>query len=103
MDLIVNRLAEIELAATRIIDAAALEKKELEKQSQEHLAAYDTKIDEETAGSLYKLKQSLDLQMTQELSKLQSNTQKIIAMIEADYIANHETMAAQILQHMIEE
>ena len=103
MDLIVNRLAEIELAATRIIDAATLEKKELEKQSQEHIDAYDAKIDEETANKLRELKQKLDSQMTQELSALQSDTQKTIKMIEADYDANHETMASQILQHMIEE
>ena len=67
MDMIVNRLSEIELAASRIMEAAALEKKDLEQQSQENIKAFDAKIDQETKEKLQKLKENLDAQMEQEL------------------------------------
>lgn len=102
MDMIVNRLSEIELAASRIMEAAALEKKDLEQQSQENIKAFDAKIDQETQEKLQKLKENLDAQMEQELLQLRRDTEKTIRKIESDYKANHQQLAWQLLQKMIE-
>lgn len=101
MDGIVDRLSGIELAATRIVDAAMLEKTKLQAQTQEYLKAYDARIDSETEQQLNELKETLDAQMNQELGRLKDDTAKMIAMIEMDYEANHEKLAEEILQKMI--
>lgn len=101
MDMIVDRLCGIETAATGILEAAALEKKDMEQQSLENLESYDAKIDQQTAKKLDKLNDALDAQMDKELDKLKSDTENLIQMIETDYETNHEKLAKQIFEKII--
>lgn len=100
MDMIVDRLSAIEQSASRIMDSAAAEKKRLEEQAQVKIAEYDAMIDRETKDKLHALQKVLDTQMTEELSSLKQNTETSIHMMEADYEANHRTLAEQILHRM---
>ncbi len=101
MDMIVDRLSEIEQAAIRIVDSASIEKKEMEAESKKRIDAYDVQIDSETAIQLKVLKETLDSQMQQELAQLKEDTDKTLHMIEMDYNANHEQLADEILKKMI--
>lgn len=101
MDMIVDRLCGIETAATDIMEAAALEKKDMEKQSLENLKEYDEWRDQQTAEKLAKLQTALDAQMSKELNNLKANTEKVVQMIEADYDTNHAKLARELLQKVI--
>lgn len=91
MDMIVDRLSAIELSASRIMDAAAAEKKRLEEQLQAKITEYDAKVDRETEEKLKALQRKLDARMTEELSGLKRDTENAICMMEKDYEANHKT------------
>ena len=49
MDTVINKLSEIEVAASRILEGAANQKKVLDQQQEEQIAEYDQQIDKETA------------------------------------------------------
>lgn len=103
MDLVVNRLSEIEAAAVRILDESAIRNKELDEASEKALKEFDAKIDAETAKKMETLRQKLDIQMKEKLAGLQAETEKVMASIAADYDANHEQLAEHILQKLIKE
>lgn len=103
MDLVINRLSEIEAAAVRYIEHAESEKKELEKQMKEHISAYDKEVDERTENELLNLKQRLDQEMQTELQRLEEKTDRVISEIQKDYKVNHTQLARKIFNKMIEE
>lgn len=103
MDLVVNRLSEIESAAVRILNEADIQNKELDEISAKHIEEYDAKIDSETEQKLQALNKELEQQMESELARLRQDTDKVIRTIDADYKANHEKLADKILQKLIEE
>lgn len=102
MDIIVQKLSEIESAASSILEAANLEKKDMEQQSQINIKAYDQEIDQQTTETLHHLKETLDAQMEQELAKLAADTENAIQLMQTDYDENHEVLAGEILKKVLE-
>ena len=49
MDQVIEKLSEIEEAASRIIDSADSQKKLLDQQQEERITAYDTELENSTA------------------------------------------------------
>jgi len=103
MDLVINRLSEIEAAATRYMESANAEKKELEKQSKANIEAYDAEVDANTSKELQALKERLDAKMHTELAKLEEKTNHIITVIEEDYKMNHKKLAGNVFNKLIKE
>lgn len=101
MDKIVNRLCGIETAATGILEAAALEKRDMEQKSSESLKSYDAMVEEETTAKLEKLKSVFDTQIEEELEQLRADTKNTIRSIETDYEMNHAKLAAQIFEKIV--
>ena len=62
MDLVVNRLSEIEAASVRILEEAAVQNKELDDASKKAMQKFDANIDRETQKKLESLRASLDLE-----------------------------------------
>lgn len=102
MDMVVNRLSEIEEASVKIINEATAQKKELEDEMTSELQQYDAEIDLQTEEALEQLQKSLHQQMAEALNKLQADTQCFIEMQEADYEAHHEKQAARVLKKLLE-
>ena len=102
MEEIVKRLSEIETEAVRIIDDSAVQKKEMDAESEKRLRKYDEESNAKTAAELAKLRTSLENRMAEELKKLRQETERMIQSIEADYAANHGMLASQVLHKMIE-
>lgn len=103
MDLVVNRLSEIETAAVRILEESSIRNKELDEASEKALKEFDARIDAETVRKLEALRKKLDIQMKEKLAGLQADTEKAMDSIAADYDANHEQLAEHILQKLIKE
>lgn len=102
MDEIVKRLSEIETEAVSIMEDSTFQKKEMEDASRERLKEYDEKAAADTAAELAKLQASLEKRMNEELEKLRADTERALKNIEADYESNHEKLAAQVMQKIIE-
>lgn len=102
MDMVVNRLSEIEAQAVKIIDAAAQEKKELDKQADAKIKEFDADVDAKTAQTLNELQAKLKEDMAVELARLKEETKKLVASLETDYDQNHKKLADNILKQLIE-
>lgn len=102
MDMVVNRLSEIEAQAVKIIDAAAQEKKELDKQADARIKDFDAQVDAKTEQSLNELQQQLKQDMAAELEKLKQDTKQLIQNLENEYEKNHAKLADNILKQLIE-
>ena len=102
MDMVVNRLSEIEAQAVKIIDAAAQEKKELDKQADAKIKEFDAGVDASTAQTLNELQNQLKEDMAVELARLKEETKQLVANLEADYDHNHKKLADNILKQLIE-
>lgn len=101
MDTVINKLSEIEVAASRILDGAASQKKALEQQQEERIAEYDRQIDEKTAAEIEKLRQELSVARDSELKQLQENSARTLDELDAYYQENHEVLAGQIYEKIL--
>ena len=97
MDTVINKLSEIEVAASRILDGAASQKKALDQQQEERIAEYDRQIDEETAAEI----QELSVARDSELKQLQENSARTLDELDAYYQENHEVLAGQIYEKIL--
>ena len=101
MDNIFNKLTEIEIAASRILDSASNEKKMLDEQQEERFAEFDREMDEKTAAEVTRLRQELSSSMESELQKLKSSSEKAMDALEQYYQNNHEILAQKIYETII--
>ena len=101
MDTIINKLSEIEIAASRILDSAATQKKLLDQQQEERIAEYDRQIDQETSDEIEKLRQELSESMDAELQKLRQSSEDELNTLKSYYQKNHESLAEQIYEKII--
>ena len=101
MDTVINKLSEIEVAASRILDSAANQKKLLDQQLEEQIASYDQQIDRQTADEIASLQKALSSSMDSELQKLKLSSEEALQNLERYYQEHHEALAAQIYENII--
>lgn len=103
MNTVIARLSEIESAAVRISEDAALEKKALAKEYEDKTKAFDQEIDAQTDERLENLRKELREKADRELKKMHEATQKILEGLDQEYERDHEKISQQLLDKMIEE
>ena len=69
MDDVISKLAEIEAAASRIMENVAEQKKVLSLENEEKMKAFDEETDKETEKKLNKIKSELQIHMEKELEE----------------------------------
>ena len=85
MEQVLKRLYEIESAAEAIMQKA------------------DEKIQNETAQTIAHQKEELTKQIQKELEEQKKETERLLLALEQDYQKNHNKLAKQILQSLIQE
>ena len=70
MEDIINKLAEIEAAASHIMEDVSEQKKQLAQQYEEAVQQFDFTIDTEIQNRSDTIRQELEIQMKQELEKV---------------------------------
>lgn len=103
MEQVLKRLYEIESAAEAIMQKADERKKQMSKEWDEKTAAFDQKTQEETARTIAHQKDELTKQIQTELEEQKAETERLLTAIEQDYRKNHNQLAKQILQSLIQE
>lgn len=101
MDQIIDKLSEIEIAASRILESAANQKKILDQQQEARIAAYDRELEVSTAKQVEKLQSQLSEQLNRELSKLKSDAEKTLKELDRYYEKNHDTISTEIYKKII--
>lgn len=101
MDTVINRLAEIETGASRILENANQQKQVLAKEMEAKIAAFDAQMDAETEKKLASIHQDLQKEMDQALTDLQKNTEKTLADIHDHFQTECDARAEEIVKQIL--
>lgn len=96
MEDIINKLAEIEAAASHIMEDVSEQKKQLAQQYEEAVQKFDANIDMEIQNRSDTIRQELEIQMKKELENQRNEAEQILTQLEAYYTKCHTNMAKEI-------
>ena len=86
MESVINKLAEIETAATKIMQAAENQKKLQDEQQEERIAKFDADLEAETDA---------------DQKKQRDSAAELLSSLDAYYEQNHGTLSTQIYENII--
>ena len=86
MEDVISKLAEIEAAASRIMEDVAVQKKKLSEENDAQIKAFDEEADRKTA---------------KELDNQKAETDEILHKMEKYYEAHHEEMAQKLYDKIL--
>ena len=101
MEDIINKLAEIEAAASHIMEDVSEQKKQLAQQYEEAVQQFDFTIDTEIQNRSDTIRQELEIQMKQELEKQRNEAEQVLTRLEAYYNKCHTDMAKEIYDRIL--
>ena len=82
MDTVIEKISEIESAATSIMDNANERKKAFAKEMEERTAAFDRQLEAETGKKIEELRAAMEINMKDRLEKQRSDSDKALAAME---------------------
>lgn len=101
MESVINKLTEIEAAASGILEGAANQNKVLDQQQNKRIAAFDQELDADTTRRLQNVQSELKNRTDAELLHLRSGTADLLASLDDYYNKNHDTLSTQICEKLI--
>lgn len=101
MESVINKLTEIETAASRILEGAANQKKLLDRQQEERIAAFDKELEAHTAASLQNIRDTLKSGTDADLDRLREGINRELAAMDDYYNKNHDTLSTEICEKLI--
>lgn len=101
MEDIISKLAEIEAAASHIMDDVTEQKKQLALEYEESIQKFDDTIDKEVQKKSENIRQKLEIQMKNELAKQRSETEAVLNQMETYYEEHHTQLAQQIYDKIL--
>ena len=103
MDTVIEKISEIESAATSIMDNANERKKAFAKDMEERTAAFDAQLEAETNKKIEELRAGMEINMNHRLEKQRSDSQKLLRAMEKRYEDHHTQYAENLFNTMIKE
>lgn len=101
MEEIINKLAEIETAASHIMEDVSIQKKKLAQQYEEAVQKFDFAIDLETQNRSDAIREQLEVQMKQKLENQRDEAEQVLIKLEACYTKYHTDMAKEIYDKIL--
>lgn len=101
MDTVISKLAEIEHNTARILEDVNHQKITLAKEMEEKTAAYDQKIDTDTAEKLAAIKEDYKKTMEQELADLKEKTAEMLLVMEEKFQKSHHSISDEIVKQIL--
>ena len=102
MEQIIKTLAEIDLKSSKIMEAAANEKASLSAAANKRREEYKKSTQENTLKQVEQLRTQLNDQMNQDLNAQSKNATQKLTNIDKEYQLNHEKMAQDIFDLLIQ-
>ena len=97
MESVINKLAEIETAATKIMQAAENQK----KLQDERIAKFDADLEAETAKRIEEITTKLHSTTDADQKKQRDSAAELLSSLDAYYEQNHGTLSTQIYENII--
>lgn len=101
MEDVIIKLAEIETAASRIMEDVAEQKKMLAKENEEQMKAFDEEVDSRTQKKLDEIRKDLEVHMRQEVEEQRSEAQETLEKMTKYYEENHEQIAQRLYDKIL--
>ena len=101
MNDVISKLAEIEAAASRIMENVAEQKKVLSLENEEKMKAFDEETDKETEKKLNKIKSELQIHMEKELEEQRKKTEEVLEKMEEHYRQRAGKMARELYDKIL--
>lgn len=102
MESIVNKLTEIEAAASAIVTHAEAQKEALDKEYDEKRRAFDTELESKTQARLCAIREELEKNTSGILESQSGASEDTIRALEAEYAQKHTEYAHEILRRITE-
>jgi ABC-type phosphate transport system auxiliary subunit len=102
MDSIVNKLTEIEDAASAIVKHAEEQKEVLNREYDEKKRAFDHDLDEKTNARLNEIRSDLETKTSQILESQSGSSTELIRSLRKEYEEKHTEYAREILRRITE-
>lgn len=103
MDTVIEKISEIESAATSIMDNANERKKAFAKDMEERTAAFDAQLEAETNKKIEELRAVMEINMNNRLEKQRSDSLKFLRAMEKRYEDHHTQYVENLFNTMIKE
>lgn len=97
MNQIIQRLSEVETAATSIMEEAGAKKKQMAKDQDARIAAFEKQVHEETEKKISEQQALLEAQIDKELKAQKEELEKQLAHMDRIYEESHSAIAKQLL------
>lgn len=102
MEQILKRLSEIENTARLIMDDAEKTKLALSEEAEEKCKAFDKKLEAETAEKVRQIRDGLEKEKDAQIASLRSKTDATFSALDAYYEENHERLARELFQKILD-
>ena len=103
MDTVIEKISEIESAATSIMDDANMRKKAFAAEMEERTAAFDAELEAETNKRIEALRASMEIDMKNRLEKQRSDSNRVLKAMEKRYEYHHTQYVEELFHHMLKE
>lgn len=101
MEPIIDKLSEIETAASRIMESAVNETRLQDKQADERTARFDAQVEAATQKSLENLRADLQKHSEKELENLKITMERTLASMDSYFQKNHGKISDEIYHKII--
>ena len=102
MESIVNKLTEIEEAASAIVTHAEAQKEVLDKEYEEKRGTFDTELENKTQARLADIRRELEKNTSGILESQNGASEDTIRALEKEYAEKHTEYAHEILRRITE-
>ena len=102
MDNVVARLSDIDAAAKKIMDQAALKKKDMEAENRQRQKAFEQELESKTKETLEELSQRLEERSGRQLEKLKEENGRSLEALEKTFAGSRQMLADELFQKLIE-
>lgn len=103
MDTVIEKISEIESAATAIMEDANERKKAFAKEMDERTAAFDAQLEAETNKRIEELRARMEIDMNDRLEKQRDDSKKVLHAMEKRYQEHHTQYAEELFEKMTKE
>lgn len=103
MDTVIEKISEIESAATAIMENANEEKKAFAKEMEERTAAFDAQLEAETNKRIEELRARMEIEMNDRLEKQRNDSEKVLRALDKRYQEHHAQYVEELFKKMIKE
>lgn len=101
MEDIISKLAEIETAASHIMDDVAQQKKALAAEYDLAIQEFDRSIEKDIEQKTAQIRHELEIQMKKKLAAQKEDTEQVLQRMEENYDRRHTQLAQEIYNRIL--